>query len=407
MIRINLLKPETKDIKETAAAPGTAEVPVKKARNLGSLVFLLLVVALGAYLYVQQRAFDRENELLATARLEKEKLQYVTAKLEQQKLLKASLERKINLINDLRSQQDLAARIMDQLSRSLPDWVWLSEVSLRRQGPPGQGQGPLEQPHRGLHDEPREQPRLHERQPGQLDPAEDAEERIPRIHSQRRDRKEAGGGAGGRIAPAADQARREERGDDMKSMPWYGSVIICVVIFALAHLFYFSPQNTKLQALRADRVKIESEVKDLKQKKKELDRIEQELVVMTAQLKGLESIIPQRKEQAEILRQIQQLAYDARLDVTNFTQQKEVGREFYAEWPIVVQVTGTYNNLGTYFDRLSQYARLFTIDKFSVKALSRQTDQSTISANWTAKTYLFLEEPTAPAPKPKAKRPGR
>jgi Tfp pilus assembly protein PilO len=193
----------------------------------------------------------------------------------------------------------------------------------------------------------------------------------------------------------------------MKNMPWYGSVIVVVVIFALAHFFYFAPQNTKLQALRADRIKIENEVKDLKQKKKELDKIEAELVVMTAQLKGLETIIPQRKEQADILRQIQQLAYDARLDVTNFAQQKEVNREFYAEWPINVQVTGAYNNLGTYFDRLSQYSRLFTIDKFNIKAVNRQTDQTTISANWTAKTYLFLEEPTAPAPKPKAKRPGR
>jgi Tfp pilus assembly protein PilO len=194
----------------------------------------------------------------------------------------------------------------------------------------------------------------------------------------------------------------------MKNMPWYGSVIVVVVIFALAHFFYFAPQNTKLQALRADRVKVEGEVKDLKQKKKELDKIEQELVVMTAQLKGLEAIIPQRKEQADILRQVQQLAYDARLDVTNFTQQKEVNREFYAEWPIVVQVNGVYHNLGTYFDRLSQYSRLFTIEKFSVKALSRQTDQSTISASWTAQTYLFLDEPAAaPSPKPKAKRPGR
>ena len=193
----------------------------------------------------------------------------------------------------------------------------------------------------------------------------------------------------------------------MKSLPWYGSLIIAAVIFALAHFFYFSPQDAKLQALRADRVKVENEVRDLKQKKKELDRIEQELVVMTAQIKGLESIIPQRKEQPEILRQVQQLAYDARLDVTNFTQQKEVGREFYAEWPIDVQVNGTYNNLGTYFDRLSQYARLFTVAKFSIRALGRQTDQSTIAASWTAMTYFFLEEPAAPAPQPKAKRPGR
>jgi len=134
MIRINLLKPETKDIKETTVAAGAPEAPAKTPKNLGGLVFLLLIVALGATLYIQRRAFDRENQLLTTAKAEKEKLQYVTAKLEEQKKLKASLERKINLINDLRSQQDLAARIMDQLSRSLPDWVWLTEVNYDAKG---------------------------------------------------------------------------------------------------------------------------------------------------------------------------------------------------------------------------------------------------------------------------------
>jgi len=134
MIRINLLKPETKDIKETTAAPGGPEVAVKKQPKLGSLIFLLLIVALGAILYIQRQAFSREGELLATAKAEKSKLQYVTAKLEEQKKLKASLERKINLINDLRSQQDTAVRIMDQLSRSLPDWVWLTEVTFDSKG---------------------------------------------------------------------------------------------------------------------------------------------------------------------------------------------------------------------------------------------------------------------------------
>jgi type IV pilus assembly protein PilN len=134
MIRINLLKPETKDFKEAAVTPGAPEVTIKKSPNFGSLIFLLLVIGLGSYAYLQQRAFDRENELLATAKLEKQKLQYVTAKLEEQKKLKASLERKINLINELRAQQDAAARMMDQLSRSLPDWVWLSEVTFDAKG---------------------------------------------------------------------------------------------------------------------------------------------------------------------------------------------------------------------------------------------------------------------------------
>lgn len=134
MIRINLLKPETRDIKEPTAQPGTPEFKPKKKANLGNLVFLALIVGLGAFYYLQKKAFDRENALLAAAQQEKQQLSYVTAKLEELKLQKASLERKITLINDLKAQQDLPVKIMDELSRSLPDWVWLTEMTYNAKG---------------------------------------------------------------------------------------------------------------------------------------------------------------------------------------------------------------------------------------------------------------------------------
>lgn len=134
MIRINLLKPETKEIKEGGGAPGMPEFKPKKAPNLGNLVFLLLVVALGAFYFLQKKAFDRENTLLAAAKQEKEQLSYVTSKLEEQRQAKASLERKINLINDLKAQQEYPVRIMDELSRALPDWVWLTEMTYNNKG---------------------------------------------------------------------------------------------------------------------------------------------------------------------------------------------------------------------------------------------------------------------------------
>ncbi len=193
----------------------------------------------------------------------------------------------------------------------------------------------------------------------------------------------------------------------MKNWPWYGYVVISVLIFALAFFFYFKPQNDKLTTLRAERVKVEKEVQDLRAKKAELDKIEAELKVMTAQLKELESIIPQRKEIAAILSQIQQLAYDAQLEIIRFAPQGELNREFYAEYPIPIQITGNFNNLATFFDRVSKFPRLFTVENYSIKALGKQTDLATVSANWTLKTYFFLEEPKAQAPNPKTKRPGR
>ncbi len=128
MIRINLLKPETKDLKD-APVEGMPEFKVKKRPGVGNLIFLLLLIALAGYYYYQKKAIGQEREQLAQARQEKDKLQYVIAKLDEQQKAKASLMQKIGLINQLKSQQDLAVRIMDDLSRSLPDWVWLNEVN--------------------------------------------------------------------------------------------------------------------------------------------------------------------------------------------------------------------------------------------------------------------------------------
>lgn len=128
MIRINLLKPESKDIREPAVTPGITEEGPKKGPNLGNLIFLVLVIGLGAFYFFQQKAFKRENALLATARQEKAQLQYVEAKLEEQRQARESLDRKITLIESLNAQRDMAPRLMDELSRRLPEWVWLSEV---------------------------------------------------------------------------------------------------------------------------------------------------------------------------------------------------------------------------------------------------------------------------------------
>ena len=134
MIRINLLKPETKDIRETIAVSRISEGESKKGASLGNLVFILLVIGLGAFYFFQKKAFNRENVLLAQARQEKSQLQYVEAKLEEQRKARESLDRKITLIESLNAQRDLAPRLMDELSRRLPEWVWLSELTYDNKG---------------------------------------------------------------------------------------------------------------------------------------------------------------------------------------------------------------------------------------------------------------------------------
>lgn len=177
----------------------------------------------------------------------------------------------------------------------------------------------------------------------------------------------------------------------MRDWPWYGYVLIAIIIFGIFFLFYFRPKNEEFKELRVERIKVEKDLVRLRAKKDQLDIIEEELKLMSTTLNELEAIMPQKEEIDVILRQIQQLANDTRLNITKFVPKGEIAKDFYAEKPISIEITGNYHNLGIFFDRLSNFSRLFNIEDFSIKSLRVQSEASTISAKLTAKTYISPE----------------
>ena len=183
----------------------------------------------------------------------------------------------------------------------------------------------------------------------------------------------------------------------MKDWPWFAYVLIAIIILGLFYFIYYKPKNEELKNTRTERIKVEQEVAHLRIKKQELDKIEAELAQMKVTLSKLEAIIPQKEEISSILKNMQQLAYDTRLNITKFIQNPEIAKEFYAEQPISVAVTGDYHNLAIFFDRLNTFQRLFNIEDFKITALRDQTEDSTISAEWNVKTYIYREEETEEA----------
>ncbi len=126
MIRINLLKPEAK------------ELPVEEARReikppKMSLIYLLVVFAAAALFFYQRSALNKEGGLLEDALAEKNKLSDVLDKLEKVQKQKSLFQRKINLIKQIKPRQQVAVRIMDELSKHIPYYVWLSEATYDKQ----------------------------------------------------------------------------------------------------------------------------------------------------------------------------------------------------------------------------------------------------------------------------------
>lgn len=189
----------------------------------------------------------------------------------------------------------------------------------------------------------------------------------------------------------------------MKNRSWISYAAIAAVLAGLFFFAYYSPRMSQLKTLSRDRQGVEQEVAKLRVQKKQMDRLEKELADLEVALNYLESIIPKQREISEILNQFQQLAYDTRLTITKFTQKTDTPKDYYSEWPLQLEIAGNYHNLGLFFDRLSRFARLFTVERFSIKPLARQTDVTTVTASFTAKTYLFLDEEQIKANQAKAR----
>jgi type IV pilus assembly protein PilO len=189
----------------------------------------------------------------------------------------------------------------------------------------------------------------------------------------------------------------------MKNQSWVVYVLLGLLLGGLVYIFFFKPRQAELSAARAELVNLENELTTLRAKKIQLNKIETELVDLSKALAELERIIPRKKESGEILRSVQQMAMDSQLELIHYTPEKEVARDFYSEQPIPIEVVGNYHNLGLFFDRILHFQRIFNIEDFSITALPSQSEASTITALFTAKTYFFFDE--SQIKKPEANRP--
>lgn len=131
MIRINLLKPEKKDVLPSpVSAPVKETVRSERPSSTPPLILLLTVVIIAALAFTQRNSLNRERTLLDEANAEKRKLQSVLLKLAQLERDRTMKEQKVNLIRALQFRQETAVKIMNALSQALPaDWVWLTEAT--------------------------------------------------------------------------------------------------------------------------------------------------------------------------------------------------------------------------------------------------------------------------------------
>jgi type IV pilus assembly protein PilN len=128
LIRINLLS----EAKVVAAKKRAPLIPT--GAKLNNVLFfgafglgLAYIVVMGLTLLSQRSQLDEE---IVKARLEADRLKSIIEEVKEYEGKKASLEAKIQLINALKTNQKGPVRLMDEISKALPDLVWLTVLDV-------------------------------------------------------------------------------------------------------------------------------------------------------------------------------------------------------------------------------------------------------------------------------------
>jgi type IV pilus assembly protein PilN len=125
MIRINLLAAEREKSKKKAAVLGTAG---QKLTVGCSLILILGVLFIGWRYWVVMRDSNQIDAEIAAAQQETTRLHSVIQQVQQFEQRKAQLQQRVVLIEQLRKGQTGPVHMLDQISRALPQLLWLTEL---------------------------------------------------------------------------------------------------------------------------------------------------------------------------------------------------------------------------------------------------------------------------------------
>jgi type IV pilus assembly protein PilO len=113
--------------------------------------------------------------------------------------------------------------------------------------------------------------------------------------------------------------------------------------------------------------------------------------------------LPNKTEVPNLLVDITQAGLGRGLNFVLFKPEKEKPKEFYAELPINIKVTGGYHELGMFVTDLAALPRIVTIGNIDIIADAKT---SVLSMSAVARTFRYLEPEEIEALKPKTVKPG-
>lgn len=149
----------------------------------------------------------------------------------------------------------------------------------------------------------------------------------------------------------------------------------------------WSGQKDQLEQLQAEEIRLKEEYRSKLQQAINLDELRKQREQVSQFVLTLEKQLPSKSEMDALLSDINQAGVGRGLDFELFRPGQTNVREYYAELPIAVKLSGKYHDLGAFASDIANLPRIVTLNNLNVT--TGRSGSLTLDA--TAKTYRYLD----------------
>lgn len=180
--------------------------------------------------------------------------------------------------------------------------------------------------------------------------------------------------------------------NEIGSWPLVVRLVIFALIFAgvlvAGYFFIIKDKLIELEAAEAEEEQLRTEFETKQRRAASLDQYRAQLEEMRETFGAMLRQLPSETEIEALLIDISQAGLAAGLEEELFQPQREVNRDFYAELPIQMRLTGTFHEFATFASNVSALPRIVTLHNIRISPGSG----GDLTMEITAKTYRYIEE---------------
>lgn len=186
-----------------------------------------------------------------------------------------------------------------------------------------------------------------------------------------------------------------------KATTW---VVLAILVVVVGWFLLLSDAHDELDAERAKEPTLKQDYRNKLGQAVNLEELRKQKLQVEEYVTQLEKQLPGKAEMDALLSDINQAGLGRGLQFELFRPGQVVVKDYYAELPISIKVTGRYHDIGSFAADVANLSRIVTLHNMSI--VTGKDPGGTLSMEATARTYRYLDSNEIEAQKKTTVKPG-